>query len=97
MKWWQRLINTVKRPATAAMRITFVQPVPIHELLLDLPAGDNMLPLGPTSECLCGSDLFVVVAWFRDKDMAGWFTDARCLACGTVLRAPTPVDVEPAA
>lgn len=46
----------------------------------------------PSHACLCGCDVFLIRARFDDYDIAMWFTDANCAACGAPVTAPTPVD-----
>lgn len=47
---------------------------------------------GPTHVCLCGNANFGLVAVFHERQIALYFTDVRCLACGAYLIAPTEVD-----
>jgi len=46
----------------------------------------------PTHECLCGSNMFWIVACFEDYEISTYFTNAVCFACGNYLTAPTEVD-----
>jgi len=51
--------------------------------------------LGPTLFCACGGDGFYILAMFdEDRAVAGYFTDALCASCGTLLKAPTQADDE---
>lgn len=66
---------------------------PITDLLLVQPTED-LRWAGPTHRCVCGSDLFGVVAAFEEGVVAMYFTDVKCVACGALLRAPTEIDRE---
>jgi len=48
----------------------------------------------PTTECVCGSELFYALVGFdRDTRLVGWYAlDLHCAECGTLCTAPTPVD-----
>jgi len=51
---------------------------------------------GPTSVCLCGSDMLGIIASFDDsRCVATDVTDDRCMSCGAHLIAPTEVDNVP--
>ncbi len=43
-------------------------------------------------ECICGSNLWRVLVWFGDYEIAGWFTEMECAMCGTQAKTPTPID-----
>jgi hypothetical protein len=58
--------------------------------------GPDYRWIGPTHLCACGCDLFAVAARFEDKQVAFYFLDTRCLACGAFLTAPCEADDEPA-
>jgi hypothetical protein len=45
-----------------------------------------------THECMCGSNLWHIVATFEDYDIAMYFEDMQCVACGTRAQAPCPLD-----
>lgn len=47
---------------------------------------------GPTHVCLCGNSNMATITVFHDKQIAMYFTDIRCLACGAHLIAPTEAD-----
>lgn len=50
----------------------------------------------PTSACpVCGEGQFLIYATFDDEDytIATYMLDAMCGTCGTLLTAPTPLDV----
>jgi len=65
--------------------------LPITDLLMTEQTED-LREFGPTSECLCGNNLFGVLATFSEGVVATYFTDAKCVACGALLRAPTEID-----
>jgi hypothetical protein len=46
----------------------------------------------PIHECICGSNMFWVVAVFEDYEISTYFTDAICVHCGSHLTAPTYAD-----
>ena len=50
--------------------------------------------MGPTSECLCGNGLFVVLAQYdMETRLPTWYvTDGMCVDCYSLVRLPTPVD-----
>lgn len=43
-------------------------------------------------ECICGSNMWKVVVTFEDYEIASYALDMECLECGTVAKAPTPLD-----
>lgn len=45
-----------------------------------------------THVCACGSELFTVIVSFDDYEIATYSTDMKCLECGTLCKAPTPID-----
>jgi hypothetical protein len=45
-----------------------------------------------THECMCGSNLWHIVATFEDYDIAMYFEDMQCVACGSRAQAPCPLD-----
>lgn len=55
---------------------------------------DNAIDMrgSPTHTCLCGSDVWMIKAVFRDYEIATYFLDMECLACGSLATAPTPID-----
>lgn len=48
----------------------------------------------PLLECVCGCDMFIIIARFDPETrLPGFYlTDALCAACGSLLTAPTPID-----
>ena len=57
----------------------------VHKMPQD---GPDYTWAGETEECLCGCNLMVCVVTFEDKDIATYFLDMKCLACGALLKAP---------
>jgi hypothetical protein len=52
----------------------------------------------PTPVCPCGSNLIRLTATFDDEtyEISGYFLDdASCAECGSLVTAPTPLDVLP--
>ena len=52
----------------------------------------------PTPVCPCGSNLIRLTATFDDEtyEISGYFLDdASCAECGSLVTAPTPLDVIP--
>ena len=50
----------------------------------------------PSPVCPCGSNLFRLTATFDDEtyEISGYFLDdASCAECGSLVTAPTPLDV----
>lgn len=67
----------------------------IADLLVLEPGGSDLLFLGPTTECMCGNNVFHALVWFNDeREIAGWFTEMACAFCGSLIRGATPVDGE---
>jgi hypothetical protein len=42
--------------------------------------------------CVCGCDVFIMLAGFVEGDIAFWFTDGECAGCGSMVTLPTPID-----
>lgn len=64
----------------------------IRELFTPENHGADLTWAGPLHECLCGCDLFHIMARFESGQVAQYFTDAVCTACGSWLVAPTEID-----
>lgn len=60
-----------------------------HELS---EGGPDYRFAGPTHVCLCGNNNMATITVFHDRQVAMYFTDIRCLACGAYLIAPTEAD-----
>lgn len=70
-------------------------PKSITELFKVEPGGSDYMFMGPLSRCICGCNVFHILASFDDDgEIAQYFTEAKCASCGSLLRAPTPVDNE---
>ena len=48
----------------------------------------------PAHECVCGCNIFNLKVIFSDFQIAQYFIDMECAQCGSLLTAPTPVDME---
>lgn len=64
----------------------------ISELYPDYNESTDIRFLGPAHECVCGSNLWNVKVMFEDFEISAYFTDMECAFCGTLAKAPTPVD-----
>ena len=42
--------------------------------------------------CVCGSELFTVIAAFEPGEIAFYFLDGECVNCGSLVTLPTPID-----
>ena len=64
-------------------------------LLLDMePGGTDLTWMGPTTRCVCGSELWHIVCWFdeEEREVGGRFLEMSCVSCGSFCKSPTPVD-----
>lgn len=61
---------------------------------MSVPGGAPVDVRGlPANACpLCGGRVLRLRALFDDYDIAMWFLDAECDACGALLTAPCPPD-----
>ena len=48
----------------------------------------------PTEVCVCGCDVFHMLAGFVEGKIAFYFIDAECASCGSMLTLPTPTEEE---
>jgi uncharacterized protein YbjT (DUF2867 family) len=89
MPWpWRKSRWTVGRPS-----VVLSMPKPWSALFSTLQEdGPDHRWAGPTHMCLCGCDLFALACRFHEGEVAFYFLDARCLACGAYLTAPTEDD-----
>lgn len=57
--------------------------------------GIDARSLGPTRVCpACGEDTFVVNVVFDEAfEICFYHLDAKCLFCGCLVTAPTPIDL----
>jgi len=47
----------------------------------------------PTSECVCGNGLFLIVATFDQSNMiSGYYLDGVCTWCGAIVSVPCEAD-----
>lgn len=68
-------------------------PKSISDLFMVEPGGSDYLFLGPTAKCICGCNVFHLLASFDDHgEISQYFTEAKCASCGSLVRAPTPID-----
>jgi hypothetical protein len=93
---WRRLGTTSTKAARASTRSAFalsksLELKPIW-CLFEGQVNDDLLWAGPTHTCLCGNNVFLLLAWFEEHKVAGYFTEAVCSSCWSVVRAPTEAD-----
>lgn len=51
----------------------------------------DLTSIGPARECVCGSDLFRILAsWSEDNTIAGYNAWMFCESCDAKLEAPMP-------
>lgn len=63
---------------------------PVYEIFNKEMDGPDLLFMGPSDQCVCGSDLFHILAWFNeDREIAGYFTEGCCASCGALVRMVT--------
>ena len=48
----------------------------------------------PAHECVCGCNIFNVKVIFKEFQIVQYFLDMECAQCGSLLTAPTPVDMD---
>ena len=46
----------------------------------------------PTHECICGSNVFKIIACFEDYEIILYGLNAECYDCGNLLTVPCPAD-----
>jgi hypothetical protein len=71
-----------------------VTPKPIYDLFYETATtGPDLLFLGPTKECACGSNVFHAIVWFdpeaEEREIAGRFTEMACVSCGALVHGVT--------
>ena len=54
--------------------------------------GADLRGLGPIHVCMCGSQVFNVMAAFEDYELVWYFLDATCVNCGNLVTVPCSVD-----
>ena len=64
----------------------------IRNLLHDIDYSRAMdlrgQPIGDV--CICGCEVFVMLAGFSEGEIAFYFLDAECASCGSMVTLPTP-------
>ena len=64
----------------------------IRELLHNNDYSNSMdlrgVPIGDT--CVCGSDLFIALISFQNKEIGFYFLDGECANCGSMVTLPYP-------
>jgi hypothetical protein len=62
--------------------------------LLQSDATDNYEQFGPVMRCLCGSELFIAILSFdeRDRSIGQYFTNGRCAVCHADVTLATEID-----
>lgn len=62
--------------------------------LLGTDATDNYEQFGPVMQCLCGSELFIAILSFdeRDRTIGQYFTNGRCAVCHADVTLATEID-----
>jgi len=94
----KRMVGAKDAPVSMPSALTLSSlrrpdPAPWSEIFHELSeGGPDYRWAGPTEVCLCGNSSFATITIFYDKQVAMYFTDVRCLACGAYLIAPTEVD-----
>jgi hypothetical protein len=71
-----------------------VTPRPIYDLFYKVDTdGPDLLFMGPTKECVCGSTMFHAIVWFDtdsdEREIAGRFTEMACVSCGALVHGVT--------
>jgi len=69
-------------------------PKSITELFNVEPGGSDYLFMGPMHACICGCNVFHILASFGEGEIVQYFTEAKCASCGSIVRAPTQIDEE---
>lgn len=58
---------------------------------IDFDKSADLREMGPTTECVCGTNLWRILGAFDDEgDLSFYFLDIVCSSCGSVAKAPTP-------
>lgn len=58
----------------------------------DPPTPLDLTNLGPQHQCVCGNNLFQIIAAFGDYVIAQYSTVGVCIDCGAKVRVPTEID-----
>ncbi len=67
-------------------------PRPVHELFFVDKTGLDLRDMGPLHTCVCGSDLWHVLARFEEGVIVYYYLDMKCSDCGALAKAPTEID-----
>lgn len=67
-------------------------PKSVTELFNTEPTGSDYLFMGPMHSCVCGCNVFHILASFDEGQVASYFTEAKCASCGSFVRVPTEID-----
>ena len=62
------------------------------QLMTPVSDGPDLRGFGPVHECLCGSNLFQIVAAFEDGQVCFYLTEGICWECGAKVTVPTEID-----
>lgn len=63
---------------------------PVYEIFNKEHDGPDLLFMGPTMRCVCGSEVFHALIWFdEDRSIAGYMTEGACASCGAIVRLAT--------
>lgn len=68
-----------------------IGPLDVRELM-SIEKTDDYTQFGPVHECLCGGNLFIMLGFFDDGEVSGYFTEGRCAGCGANVTLPTEID-----
>ena len=44
--------------------------------------------------CLCGSEIFIALVAFENKEISFYFLDGECASCGSMVTLPYPENTE---
>lgn len=66
----------------------------LEALFTPVPNGPDYRWVGPTHECLCGENLFQIVAAFDARQVCFYLTEGLCWSCGAKVTVPTEIDPE---
>jgi len=64
------------------------------ESVYHVPCKEDHTDFGPIMDCLCGSSMFILGAWFDPdtREIGGYLLEGQCMQCGAAVRLPTPAD-----
>lgn len=66
----------------------------LEALFTPVRNGPDYRWVGPTHECLCGENLFQIVAAFDNRQVCFYLTEGICWSCGAKVTLPTEIDPE---